>query len=453
VLGLVRLRPFDVRTEEGRSKERYRRVALSALASVLAKLISAATALISVPLTLGYLGLERYGMWMTISSLVAMLAFADLGLGYGLLNAVARAFGKDDRAAIKAAVSSSFVAISGLALVLMLAFAAIYEHVSWHALFNVETQLARQEAGPALGVLVFCFLVGLPLGLVQHVQLGLQRGFVASMWQCVSSLLGLLGVLLAIYGQASLPLLVLAVAGPPLLAAGINGLLFFRRMAPDLAPTLSAASWPAARAIMRSGALFVGLQFTYAITFTSDSFVIARLLGADSVPEYSVPEKLFALVGMGIAMLLTPLWPAYGEAVTRGDHAWVTRTLRRTLLTVLGVGTSLCLPLAVFGPWIVQVWVGTHVSPSFPLLLGLALMRIVESGCASVAAYLNGTQVLVPQLMIGAATALLAVSLKILLVPAMGVAAVAWATLAAYVVTVIVPYAIIVPRLLNRGGR
>jgi Na+-driven multidrug efflux pump len=35
----------------------------------------------------------------------------------------------------------------------------------------------------------------------------------------------------------------------------------------------------------------------------------------------------------------------------------------------------------------------------------------------------------------------------------MGVAAVAWATLAAYVVTVIVPYAIIVPRLLNRGGR
>ena len=86
---LVRLLPFDTATQEGRAKERHRRIVLSAIASAMAKIISITTALISVPLTLHYLGPERYGMWMTISSLAALLAFADLGIGNGMLNAIA----------------------------------------------------------------------------------------------------------------------------------------------------------------------------------------------------------------------------------------------------------------------------------------------------------------------------------------------------------------------------
>lgn len=447
----VRLTPFDVSTEEGRSSERYRRVALSALASVLAKLISAATALVSVPLTLHYLGVERYGMWMTISSFVAMLSFADFGMGYGLMNAVARASGGNDRAAIRAAVSSGFIALSSVALLLLCLLAAVYPFVSWPALFNVQTALAQQEAGPALAIFMACFFIAIPAGIVQRVQMGLQRGFLASLWQCFSSLLGLAGVLLAIYCQAGLPWLVLAFAGAPLLAAIVNSLVFFRRMAPDIAPSRASASLSTGLAIMKGGSLFFGLQILYALTFSADGLIIAQLLGAAAVPEYSVPEKLFSLVGMSIGILLTPLWPAYGEAVARGDHAWVRRTLRRTLVLVLGVATALCLPLLFLGPWIVQHWVGRQVMPTFILLLGLALFRIVESGCASVAAYLNGAHVIRPQLYISGATAALALAFKFLLVPEMGVAGIVWGTLAAYLLAVIVPYAIVVPRLLKRA--
>ena len=53
---IIRLRPYATATPEGRASERHRRVALSALASALAKIISVSTALISVPLTLHYLG-------------------------------------------------------------------------------------------------------------------------------------------------------------------------------------------------------------------------------------------------------------------------------------------------------------------------------------------------------------------------------------------------------------
>ena len=79
----LRLKEFDTSTPQGRSLERYRRVALTVVTTAGAKLVAILTTLVTVPLTLHYLGAERYGMWMTISSIVAMMGLADLGMGLG----------------------------------------------------------------------------------------------------------------------------------------------------------------------------------------------------------------------------------------------------------------------------------------------------------------------------------------------------------------------------------
>ena len=81
LLLLFRLRPFDTSTVGGRSIERYRRVALTTLSACLAKVIVALTLLVSVPLTLSYLGPERYGLSMTVGSFIAILSFSDFGIG------------------------------------------------------------------------------------------------------------------------------------------------------------------------------------------------------------------------------------------------------------------------------------------------------------------------------------------------------------------------------------
>ena len=94
--GILRLKEFDTSTPEGRSQERYRRVALTAISSAGARALTVVTMLIAVPLTLNYLGSERYGLWMTISSIILMMRFADLGMGLGLMNAVSEAHGQED---------------------------------------------------------------------------------------------------------------------------------------------------------------------------------------------------------------------------------------------------------------------------------------------------------------------------------------------------------------------
>src|SRR6266511_2884212 len=173
---LMRLEPFDVSTPEGISKERYRRVALTTVSSATSKVITLLTMLVSVPLTVTYLGVDRFGLWMTISSFFAFLVFADLGMGNGLLRAISEADGKDDIRLAGQYVSSGFFMLSGLAVLTLILFGCVYWYIPWPALFNVATETAAQEAGPALAVFVCCYALSLPLSVVQRVQLGYQEG-------------------------------------------------------------------------------------------------------------------------------------------------------------------------------------------------------------------------------------------------------------------------------------
>ena len=448
-LGWFSLTPFDQSTPEGRAQERHRRVALTAAASALAKVLSVGTALISIPLTLHYLGVERFGMWMTISSLIAMLAFADFGIANGVLSAVAQAHGRDDRADLQRVVSSGFFMLSAIAACLLGLFAAAYAQVPWHAVFNVQGELARAEAGPALAVFVVCFACAIPLSVVQRVQMGLQQGFRASLWQCVGSVCALAGVLLAIKLQGGLPWLVLAFAGAPLLAALLNSLHFYYFSRPELRPRLASCAAADATRLARMGALFFVLQVTVAVAYASDSLVIAQLLGASAVAEYAVPEKLFGLIALTVAMVLAPLWPAYGEAIARGDHAWVRRTLKRSLLMALGLAAVASVCMVIAGPFLLRWWVGDTLATSMALMVALAVWKVVEAGGNAVAVYLNGAHVIGLQVAIAIAVAVCALSLKFLLIPIFGIAGAVWATVAAYLVFAAVPYAFFLPRLIR----
>src|SRR5208337_4634406 len=108
-------------------------------------------------LTLQYLGTERYGLWMSITSVVSLLVFADLGMGNGLLNAIAAAHGRDDIESEQKYVSSAFFVLFGIAVFLLGLFGLAYPFVPWPRVFNVSSPLAAREAGPAVVVFLVCF--------------------------------------------------------------------------------------------------------------------------------------------------------------------------------------------------------------------------------------------------------------------------------------------------------
>jgi O-antigen/teichoic acid export membrane protein len=423
---LIRSRPFDTSTEAGRVQERHRRIVLTAMAAMVAKILSVAAALITVPLTLHYLGIERYGMWMTISSLIAMLAFADLGIGNGLMNAVATAYGHDDQRAIHESISSATFILCVVALAIMSLFACCYSFVPWSDVFNVTSPLARREAGPAVAVLVACFSLAIPVSIIQRVQMGMQQGFVANLWQCAGSLLSLLGILLAIWLKTGLPILVLAFAGSPLIAALLNSIVYFVWLCPGYKPSWRMVSRRAMKFVADLGILFFILQIGGAIAFSSDNIIIAQMFGADAVAVYSVPQRLFSVIPMLLTMVLAPLWPAYGEAIAHGDHAWVKATFGRSLCWSIVLAAVISFGFVVFGRWIVHVWVGNAVAPTLALLLAMGVWQVAQASGGSIAMYLNGANVVKPQVVVVVLVAALSIVLKIGLGGYAGLPGIAW---------------------------
>ncbi len=447
-LSVIRLKPFDTSTPEGRAQERMRRAGLTALASALAKVISISSALISVPLTIHYLGTERYGMWMVITSFAMLLSFADLGMGNGILNAIAQANGQDDRQAMRAIVSSGYFILSLISVTILAGLAVAYPYVNWAAIFNVHSEQAIAEAGPALAVFVACFAIAIPLGVVQRVQIGLQQGFGNSIWQCFGSIFGLIGILVTVHFQLGLPWLVLALAGAPLVASLANSIVLFGFWRPDLLPKFGLVSRHRISAIARIGMLFVVLQIVQAVTANSDNLIIAQFLGASAVSSYAVPAQLFGVIGAVISMALQPLWPAYGEALARGDSAWVRRTFLRSLKIAIITAFTLASLLVISGREVVWYWTHGAIAPPLQLLLGFGVWKLIEAGSIAVAMYLNGTNVIRFQIGMALVSGLAALALKLVLISRLGVSGAIWATVIAYSLFVCLPTFVFIKRRL-----
>jgi len=447
---LLRLHPFEMETEGGRANERHRRAFLTALASGLSRVISISTGLISVPMTLRYLGTERYGLWMTISAIIAFLAFSDLGINNSLLNGIAKAYGRNDRVLARQYVSSAFFLLTAVALVLGAIFLVAYPWISWASIFRVHSTQAMSESGPAIAVFTGCFLLNIPVGIVTRVQSGYQDGFIANLWIALGSVLSLLLLLLVIHYHGSLALLVLAMAGSPILVLVLNGFVLFGIQRPWLIPSKRYVERGVSKDLMHLGGLFFILQLAGAIAFSSDNLVLARIIGPEAVTSYSVPCRLFSLISMVTMLIIAPLWPAYGEALERQDHRWIRKTLYQTLMISASVSVIMSTALVIWGPRIIHLWVGPGVTPSMLLLVGLGIWGVLLSVSSTLAVFLNGISVVRIQVIIASLGACTNIVLSVYLTHRVGIPGVVYGSILSQGFIVLLPYYCYMNRYINK---
>ena len=448
----VRLQPFDTSTSEGRARERYRRAVLTALAAGGARAVSMVAVLVSVPLALGYLGSERYGVVVTITALTGMLVFADFGLGNGLMNLVARASGSGDPLEARRSISSAFFMLCGISVILTLVLLPVYLLVPWAAFLNVADSVSARDVPAAVAVFLVSVLLNLPLGIVQRVQLAFQQGFVNSLWNAIANVVMLVSLVAVVSVRAPLAWIVLTMVGAPVVGNSLNWISLFLVRRADLRPRWSLMHWAEGRRLLRIGALFFVLQLTVALAYESDIVVATRVLGPDAATTYSVVFRLFMILPTIVNMLLLPLWPAYTESIARGDVDWVRKTLRLSIGLALALSGLSSVVLVLMGPMVLDLWVGSGVKASFALMLGMAVWAVLSNSFNAVAMLMNGASVIGFQVATALSMAVVSLGASILFANLFGVAGIIWGTVAAFVLCTALPTALYLPTLLRRLG-
>jgi O-antigen/teichoic acid export membrane protein len=438
-------------TEAQRSSERNRRAIASAVAGLALRGSSFVVVLVSVPLTLSLLGPIRFGLWMTLASVVALLGATDLGIGNGVLNNVARAFGQGDVPSARRYMASGLVALAGIALAAGAVFLLVYPIIPWARLYNVASDsVASAEAGPATAAFVLTYLIGLPLGLGGYVRSAYQEGFVQSAFVGLGNMLTLALLVLATAARASLPILVLAITIGPLVAAVANLVVLLRFQRPWLTPRWSDVTVAATRSVIGVGFAFMALQVAYVVGFQADPLVVAQVIGPVAVGDYSVVSRLFS-VPAGLAAIATlPLWPAYREAISRSDIAWVRVTLKRSLLVVLAATVPLAVALTIVGPAVVGAWTQGGLAPAYGLYPALGALTVTFAIANAFGMLFNGAQAMRFHVTTMILMAALNITASIYLASKIGVAGVALGSVLAVVAVLIVPAMVYIPRLLHQ---
>jgi O-antigen/teichoic acid export membrane protein len=434
----------------GRGVERVRRVILSVLAAAPARTLQVVVLIVSTPLTLNYLGPQRFGLWVAISSLVTFVQSADFGIGNALINATATAYGKDDRLAACRYVSNGLAVVTGMALLLGGLFAVAYPSISWAAVFNLSRSQTAQEAGLAVAIALGLSLMRLPCGLVEKIRLGYQEAYINSIWDLGSSILGLALLMLLIFVRAPLYVLVLALAGGPVLGGLGNWSFLLLRQRPWLRPRRGLLSFSCTRDLFGVGLMFFGMYLAGVVTYSLDGFIAIRVLGADATTIYALASKLFSFCNILTGLFLFPFWSAYGEAIARSDIRWVRKSLSNSLFGISGVNTVVATFIIVFHHVMLRVWTGRDFEVPLALILGLALQAVLQSFGTAISFFLNGAGIIRFQLVISITCAVLSLPAKVLLARTFGVSGIIWGTILVYLVTTLVPYAIFVPQYIRR---
>lgn len=416
--------------------------------SLIGKCASAANLFVSVPYVLHAIGPEQFGAWATLVSFVFFAGFLDFGFGNGTMNLIAAARGRGAHEEIVTIWIEGTRVLSCVALILAgLALIAV-PLVPWHHVLGMPDSEAI-ACRTAAAVVLASILAAIPLNLAARVQLGLGHGDRAFRWQTLGQLLAICAVIACAYAHATLAALTAAAVATPLLGALGNTLqLRHTQRAASVAIPKTSHKDVAAK-IRREGLQFFVLQLAGALAFSSDLPLISATRGPVEAGTYAIIQKLFSIIPIGLSLFWVPLWPIYRQALAAGDHAWVFRTLRRSLILAIVLAGGGAAVLALGFKQITTLWLHKPLMVSNVALAGFVIWSLLDACGAALAAFLNAASIMRYQVIIGIVFGTCCVAAKYLLLQTFSFEVLPWTTSVAYLLTCLIPLLVLFPKIVK----
>lgn len=429
----LRLTPFDTHTEQGRSDERYRLAVLSMAANVLSRGAAMAVMVLTVSLTVPYLGAERFGVWMTIASFAGMLMFLDLGIGNALTNKVAQVAVQNNPERLRKTISGGLGFLFVIGCVVGMLLIALFSILPWQQLIKVGNPLLHTEIRSA--AILFAALFGLYIFAngIQRIFTGLQRAFEGHLASMIGSVVTLLALWLAARQESGIPVLLAVTLGVQSVAS-VSLIFVLLKRGQLCFPGLLSNIREETPHLLHIGGLFLLLQIGVMVGWGADSLIISSNLGAEQVAVFAVVQRLFQLVSQPMSIMNAPLWGAYADAHAKNDKAFIRKTLKSSLTTTLAYTAIVATVLVFAGGQIVDVWTKTAIQISLGLLAAYACWAILEAVGNALSMFLNGCGIVRQQVVQVVVFSVVSIAVKFFMIRNFGLEAMILGTVVTYAI-------------------
>lgn|GEM_PF-2075497 len=345
------------------------------------------TTLVSVPVSLAYLGTARYGLWMVVNSTLAFITFMDLGLMPTLKNRLAEAYSTNDASAARRYESCTLLV--GLTLFLVgLPLIGVAWCIDWPSVLAVTDPWARADAMPLVLVTAGVNVTLLALSAVDSIYSARLAITALNVWATAASVASLGLLLLGVRMQVSLATLAAITSGVRLVYRPIL-LAHLIRADRSFVGVRFGNLMPMLKEVLPVSVLFSGIQVCYAAMLALPNLVIARCLTLNDVAAFNVAGRVAGLPLNLVTAVLPVFWPAFTVAWANGELGW----LRRHIALLAG-GTTTCLALYAlalvpFGGLAVRILSGGEVRVPVALLVTLGLYGAIQGAVHWLSTFLH----------------------------------------------------------------
>lgn len=374
--------------------ERNRRVLINVSLSFLFKGISILLALAVVPLSISYLDAERYGVWITLSSMLSWINLMDIGLGNGLRNKLVKALSDGDQESGRRLVSTTYALVAGIAFLVGLVFVLIVPSFDLNKVFNTNT-ISQSELLACVTVSFISFCLLFVLKPLTAVIMATQNASLDNLLILIGNLLSIIGIVGLNYvraGHGTMLEMVAVFSVAPLVAYLLGSIYLYRRFA-NLRPSIHTIDQSQIGQLAGTSLKFFIIQIAAAVVMTSNSVILSQLFGNEKVTEYNVAFRYFSVVTVIQTIILTPIWSAVTEAYVKKDFLWIKSITNKLFINSVLLGMVIVIQSLV-APTVFRMWLGNHVTVEVSLLVAVAIHTVLVTFSSAFSYVINGVGVI-----------------------------------------------------------
>lgn len=373
----------------------------------------------SLPAYLHYFSDQKIlGVWFAIISVLNWVLTFDLGIGNGLRNLLVKAYTENDNDKIQKYISSAYISIGGLSLLLGVIGYIIILNSNWNIILNISDNIISNKVLIYVIQIIFIgILIQLFLKLILSILYALQKSALSNLISLISN--SLILVFLIIYKSddiiLSLKILafvyVLTINTPLLIATFV----IFSSILKDSKPKIKYFRKKYSSKILSLGTMFLGIQLSLLIINATNEILITRLYSPENVVEYQIYHRIFSIFLTLFSLLTIPIWSSVTKAYNENKIIWIRRIYKYLNIVSVAIGLVSIFTAFIF-QCVVDIWLGGQsfaIDIKIALIFGTfnALMLFIySSNCIA-----NGITMLKPQLICNLVAAFIKIPLSIFL--------------------------------------
>jgi O-antigen/teichoic acid export membrane protein len=373
----------------GEGHERTKRAKKNIIGSFAVKGLSILIGLVLTPMTIHYINPTRYGIWLTLSSIIAWFGFFDIGFGNGMRNKFAEAVAQGNKELARIYVSTTYAILSIIIGIVLALFLVINPFLNWTKILNTSPEMAQELSVLAMIVFTF-FCLQFVFKLITTVLLADQKPAKSSFFNLLGSIFSLIAIfILTKTTHGSLIYLGLALGFSPIFVLLCSSFWYYFRDYKYYRPSIKYVHFKYAKNLMNLGIKFFIIQVATIFLYQTNNLIITQLFGPSEVTTYNIAFQYFSVIPMAFTIITAPFWSAYTEAFVKNDIQWIRKTIK-TLIIIWGLFFLASVVMLACSNVVYLLWIGKSVKVPFILSMVCAIYGIIVTWSNIFLTFING---------------------------------------------------------------